>query len=248
MFFTDPLAQFDLFYLFKFFKIGSFFLLYVNNLIIIISMVIILFWVYLYLFLEDVRIVPTRLQRYFELIYLFIIDLVYKQIGKIGLKFISFFLFLFLLLLCLNIIGLIPFGFAVTSHFVFSFYLSLGICLGIFIIGYLIYSLNYLKIFLLDIPFLLYPLMIIIELASYVIRAFSLAIRLSANIMSGHILVDIIAEVIVFLNFLFIDLSFFLLFIFFFLFLLESGVACLQAYVFILLLTIYFQDTLNLGH
>ena len=196
--------------------------------------------------IEEVKIIPSKFQIIFETIFLFIYVLVYKQIGKTGLKYFPFFFFIFMLILLLNGIGLIPFGFAVTSHFVFSFYLSLSICFGIFILGILIHKLNYLKIFLLDIPSLLYPLMILIELASYVIRAFSLAIRLSANIMSGHILVDIIAEVIVLLNFFFVDLSFLILFLFFFLFLLETGVACLQAYVFVLLLTIYFNDTLNI--
>ena len=119
-------------------------------------------------------------------------------------------------------------------------------CLGIFFVGLYNYKLDYLKIFLLDIPFLLYPLMTVIELASYVIRAFSLAIRLSANIMAGHILVDIIGEVIVYLNIYLIDLSIILLVILIALFFLEIGVALLQAYVFVLLILIYLNDAVNL--
>ena len=88
--------------------------------------------------------------------------------------------------------------------------------------------------------------MTLIELASYVIRAFSLAIRLSANLLAGHILVDIIAEVISFLNYYLIDLSFVVLALLIALFFLEVGVACLQAYVFILLITIYLNDAVNL--
>jgi ATP synthase subunit 6 len=124
--------------------------------------------------------------------------------------------------------------------------MSLSIGLGIFFLGLYNYSLDYLKIFLLDIPFLLYPLMTVIELSSYVIRAFSLAIRLSANIMAGHILVDIIAEVIAYLNYSFIDLSFIVFILLMSLFFLEIGVALLQAYVFILLITIYLNDAVNL--
>jgi F-type H+-transporting ATPase subunit a len=125
--------------------------------------------------------------------------------------------------------------------------MSLSTCLGIFFLGLLNYKLNYFKIFLQDIPILLYPLMTIIELASYVIRAFSLAIRLSANIMAGHILVDIIAEVVAFLNYCFFDLSFLGFLLLMALFFLEIGVACLQAYVFVLLITIYLNDAVNLN-
>ena len=89
--------------------------------------------------------------------------------------------------------------------------------------------------------------MVVIELSSYVIRAFSLAIRLSANIMAGHILVDIIAEVIAYLNYCFIDLSFVIFILLMALFFLEIGVACLQAYVFVLLITIYLNDGVNLN-
>lgn len=89
--------------------------------------------------------------------------------------------------------------------------------------------------------------MTVIELASYVIRAFSLAIRLSANIMAGHILVDIIAGVVAFLNYCFFDLSFIVLFLLMALFFLEIGVACLQAYVFVLLILIYLNDSVNLN-
>jgi F-type H+-transporting ATPase subunit a len=125
--------------------------------------------------------------------------------------------------------------------------MSLSLCLGIFFVGLVNYKLNYLKIFLLDIPILLYPLMTVIELASYVIRAFSLAIRISANIMAGHILVDIIAEVIAFLNYCFFDLAFLGFILLMALFVLEIGVACLQAYVFVLLITIYLNDAVNLN-
>jgi F0F1-type ATP synthase membrane subunit a len=85
-----------------------------------------------------------------------------------------------------------------------------------------------------------------IELASYIIRAFSLAIRLSANILAGHILVDIIAEVIALLNYYLIDLSFIVLALLIALMFLEIGVAALQAYVLLLLITLYLNDAVNL--
>jgi ATP synthase subunit 6 len=93
---------------------------------------------------------------------------------------------------------------------------------------------------------MLYPLMIIIELASYIIRSFSLAIRLSANIMAGHILVHILADSIAKLSIMNMDLVFILLCLLLSLFVLEFGIACLQAYVFTLLICIYLNDAVNL--
>jgi F-type H+-transporting ATPase subunit a len=88
--------------------------------------------------------------------------------------------------------------------------------------------------------------MIAIELASYVIRSFSLAIRLSANIMAGHILVHILADAVYKLGALSMDLVFITLCLLLGLFVLEFGVACLQAYVFTLLICIYLNDAVNL--
>jgi ATP synthase subunit 6 len=88
--------------------------------------------------------------------------------------------------------------------------------------------------------------MVVIELSSYIIRAFSLGIRLSANILAGHLLVDIIADLIAFLNSYLIDLSFVVLALLVALFFLEIGVACLQAYVFLLLVSLYLHDAVIL--
>jgi F-type H+-transporting ATPase subunit a len=118
--------------------------------------------------------------------------------------------------------------------------------MGIFFIGLNNYKIKYFKIFLPDVPLMLYPLMIIIELASYVIRSFSLAIRLSANIMAGHILVHILADAIKTMSLLQLDLIFLAICLLVSLFVLEFGVACLQAYVFTLLICIYLNDAVNL--
>jgi F0F1-type ATP synthase membrane subunit a len=72
------------------------------------------------------------------------------------------------------------------------FLMSISICSSIFVIGLLTHGLKFLLIFIPECPVLLMPMLILIELFSYFIRAFSLAIRLSANIMAGHTLVHII--------------------------------------------------------
>lgn len=241
-----PLAQFDI-YMISSLRVLNYFIVYINNLAVAIFSLTGFFFITIYLLMDELKIIPNKIQYVLENIYIFVYLLVYHQVGKKGLKFFPILFTIFITIILLNIIGLLPYSFAVTSHFIWSLYLSLSMGLGIFFVGLSNYKLDYLKIFLLDIPILLYPLMTIIELSSYVIRAFSLAIRLSANIMAGHILVDIIAEVIAYLNYCFLDLSFVVFILLMALFFLEIGVALLQAYVFVLLITIYLNDAVNLN-
>lgn len=241
-----PLSQFDI-YMIGSLRVLNYFIVYLNNLNVAVFSLLGFFFLTIYLLMDELKIIPNKIQYVLENLFLFVYLLVYHQVGKKGLKFFPILFTIFMTIILLNIIGLLPFGFAVTSHFVWSLYLSLSMGLGIFLVGLYNYKLEYLKIFLLDIPILLYPLMTVIELFSYVIRIFSLAIRLSANILAGHILVDIIAEVIVYLNYCFLDLSFVVFILLMALFFLEIGVALLQAYVFVLLITIYLNDAVNLN-
>jgi ATP synthase subunit 6 len=121
--------------------------------------------------------------------------------------------------------------------------LSSTICISIFIIGLLRFNLKFLHIFIPQCPFELLPILIPIEIFSYIIRLFSLAIRLAANIIAGHTLVHIIISF--FLNIIKIDLilSIFILIPLFLIITLEFGVAFLQAYVFTVLFCIYLSDT-----
>jgi len=139
-----------------------------------------------------------------------------------------------------------PGGFAVTSHFIWTVYFSTSLCLGIFFIGLINHGFKFLKIFLPEVPLLLVPLMVMIEIASYIIRSFSLAIRLSANIMAGHTLTHIMGEACVKGVSMGVDLTVILVLLVIAIFVLELGVACLQAYVFTLLLAMYLNDAVNL--
>ena len=241
----SPLIQFDIFLVLNLYFLDEFMFHWTNLNLVVFSIFVLLFLT-LWFLVVTWEVIPNWVQYFFENMCMFIYWLVYHQIGRLGLKYYSFILSIFFIIIFLNIIGLLPFSFAVTSHFIWSVFLSLSTCLGIYILGLSNYGLSYLKIFLLDIPLVLYPLMTVIEMASYVIRAFSLAIRLSANIMAGHILVDIIAEVVAYLNYCFFDLAFIVFILLMCLFTLEIGVACLQAYVFVLLITIYLNDAVNL--
>jgi ATP synthase subunit 6 len=114
--------------------------------------------------------------------------------------------------------------------------------------GFLVLGVDFLKLFIPKSPILMVPLLLIIEIFSYIIRMFSLAIRLVANIMAGHTLIYIISTftmVITNINVLF---SLFGIGLICVIMILELGVACLQAYVFTILVLIYLNDIYGGGH
>src|ERR1700733_15164346 len=164
--------------------------------------------------------------------------------------FILIFVFFSVLFFC-NLLGLTPFGIALTSHIIMIFLLSFSIIFFVFLIGLMVLGVDFLVLFVPEAPLLLLFLLVPIELFSYAIRALSLAIRLSANIIAGHTLVFIVSNFILllftldfFLVFLFFFFVFFFLLLLLLIFLLETGVAFLQAYVFIILFSIYMHDSL----
>jgi ATP synthase subunit 6 len=126
--------------------------------------------------------------------------------------------------------------------------LSLSVYSSIFLLGLKYKNIQFLKIFIPKCPLVLLPILILIELFSYIIRAFSLSIRLTANILAGHTLVNIISVFIV--NTLSINLIFsFIGFVgLFAILILELGVACLQAYVMTILICIYLKDLFVSDH
>jgi F-type H+-transporting ATPase subunit a len=193
------------------------------------------------------RIVPLSwafvVEFFFRILFKFIIGLV----GGRGLIFFPFFLVLFIFFLLLNLLGLFPFGFTVTSHVVVTFFFSISILISCFFVGFLNYGFLFFRLFVTDsVPLFLFPFFILLEMLSYFIRIFSLSIRLSANMLAGHVLLHLLSMFF----FKFLNLGFF---IFFFLlvlilliFLLEVVVAFLQAYVYITLTCVYFNESLYL--
>jgi ATP synthase subunit 6 len=107
--------------------------------------------------------------------------------------FLSFLLFSFFILAC-NLLGMIPYGFTVTSHIVVTFGLALIMFIGINIIGFKTHGLHLFSLFLPPgAPLIMAPLLVFIEVVSYSFRVVSLSLRLFANMMSGHCLLKILA-------------------------------------------------------
>jgi F-type H+-transporting ATPase subunit a len=240
----SPLEQFDILNVKNFFGAINDFSF--NNIMLPFILIIILFFFFIILILQKkAKIIPSDLQNILETDYRFIIGIIKQQAGIKGLLWTPFIFVIFNFILFSNLLSLIPFGIALTSHLIIILWLSITICISIFCIGLLNYNLKFLHIFIPQCPFVLLPILIPIEIFSYLIRLFSLAIRLAANILAGHTLVHIIVAFI--LNMMKIEffLSLFILIPLFLILTLEFGVAFLQAYVFTVLISIYLSDSLK---
>lgn len=182
----------------------------------------------------------------FNIILKIITDILTHSKGKI--YFLVLLLFLFFFIVFLNFFGLIPYSFAITSYFSVTFFFSFSFFFVLFFIGILMHGIQVLNLFIPPgTPFIILPLLFIIEVISYFARIFSLAIRLFANITAGHILLYIFSW---FVSMLFdiIGFSVFGFFLIVALWVLESFISILQAYVFVVLITLYLNEILYLEH
>lgn len=198
---------------------------------------------YFYLALKSEKIIPSRLQLSAEIIYDIITVTLSQNVGAKGCKFIPFIFTLFMFILLCNLLGMLPYGFTVTSHIVVTFTLAIMIFFMVTIIGFINHGFHFLSIFLpKGTPLWLAPLMIVIELFAYLARPISLSLRLAANMMAGHVLLKVMAGFIVslmiYLKFLPIPLIVILIGF-------EIFVAILQAYIFTILACVYLNDAVN---
>jgi len=186
-----------------------------------------------------------------ESLYATIHSIVTNQINsKLGQIYFPFIYTLFIFILINNLIGMIPYSFASTSHFVLTFSLSFTIVLGATILGFQKHGLKFFSLFVpAGCPLALLPLLVLIEFISYLARNISLGLRLAANILSGHMLLTILAGFtynimssgIIFFFLGLIPLSFIIAFSG-----LEIGIALIQAQVFVVLTSSYIKDGLDL--
>jgi F-type H+-transporting ATPase subunit a len=143
-------------------------------------------------------------------------------------------------------VGMLPYSFTVTSHIIVTFILAAIIFIGVTILGFVKHGIKYLQLFVpKGVPIVLLPLIIIIEIISYLSRPVSLSVRLFANMMAGHTMLKVFGGFVISLGLLggWLPLGFSVA-----LTGLEILVAFLQAYVFAILTCIYLNDALNLHH
>lgn len=187
--------------------------------------------------------VPGRLQSMAEMTYEMVASVVRDNVGTAGRPYFPFIFTIFIFVLFANLFGLIPYSFTVTSHIIVTFALAAMVWIGVTVIGFAKHGLHFFSLFLpKGIPIALAPLLVVIELISYLVRPVTLSMRLFANMMAGHTLIKVIAGFVVALGFfgvvpLVVTSAIYGL---------ELLVAVLQAYVFAILTSLYLNDALNL--
>ena len=191
-------------------------------------------------------LIPSKIQLITEMIYTFIAKMINETAGSGAKPFFPFIFTLFMFVLFCNMLGMIPYSFTVTSHIIVTFALAALVFVGVTIIGFIKHGIKYLELFVpKGVPIVLLPLIVVIEIISYLSRPVSLSVRLFANMMAGHTMLKVFGGFVISLGLLggWLPLSFAVA-----LTGLEILVAFLQAYVFAILTCIYLNDALNLHH
>jgi F-type H+-transporting ATPase subunit a len=197
-------------------------------------------------------LVPGRIQSIAELSYEFVADTIQSTAGKEGMKFFPLVFTLFMFILVANVIGLVPYTFTVTSHIIITASLALLVFFTVIIYGFYRNGLGFFRLFVPHgIPIYILPLIVFIEVLSFLSRPISHSVRLFANMLAGHITLKVFASFVTLLGGLGIagvigaTLPLILVVA---LTALELLVAFLQAYVFAILTCIYLNDAIHPGH
>ncbi|WP_347939197.1 F0F1 ATP synthase subunit A [Rickettsia oklahomensis] len=238
----NPLIQFDIKKLIEI-KIFGFDVSFTNSSVYML-LASILALTYFYLAFYNRNVIPSRLQVSAEIVYNLVADMLNQNIGVKGHKFIPLVFSLFIFILFCNLLGMTPYSFTTTSHIIITFALAILVFLTVTIVGFVKHSLRFLTLFLPHgTPLWLAPLMIVIELFTYLARPVSLSLRLATNMMAGHVLLKVIAgftvSLMIYLKFLPIPLMVILIGF-------EIFVSVLQAYIFTILSCMYLNDAINL--
>ena len=194
--------------------------------------------------------VPNNWQTLIETVFETVSQLLFDNINIKGEKYFPFISVLFLFILLVNLVGLVPYSFTITSHLIVTFTLSFSIFIGVNIICVKIHKFEMLSLFIpSNTSFGLALLLVPIEFVSYIFKPISLGVRLFANLMAGHTLLKVIVGFSWSMLLLDDVLSFFHvapLLVLVILMGLELAVAVIQAYVFTILTCIYLNDSINL--
>ena len=209
------------------------------------AMIITVFSITLFLTLtvNTRSIIPSRIQLISEMSYNFIAQLLNDTVGNQGQKYFPFVFAIFMFVLIGNMIGMIPYSFTFTSHIIVTFALAAIVFIGVTVLGFAKHGLHFFSFFVVPgLPWYMLPILIPIEVISYLARPISLSVRLFANMLAGHTLLKVFAGFVVPLGFLgIVPLAFIVA-----LTGLEILIAFLQAYVFAILTCLYINDAINL--
>jgi F-type H+-transporting ATPase subunit a len=198
------------------------------------------------------QLVPGRIQSMAELSYEFVANTIRSTAGQEGMKFFPLVFSLFMFICVSNMVGIIPYTFTVSSHIIVTVSLALLVFLTVLAYGFYKNGLKFFKLFVPSgIPIVILPLVVLIEIISFLSRPISHSVRLFANMLAGHITLKVFASFVTMLGafgvagwfgaVLPLGLTVALT-------ALELLVAFLQAYVFTILTCIYLNDAIHPGH
>ncbi|MEH2511810.1 F-type H+-transporting ATPase subunit a [Nitrobacteraceae bacterium AZCC 1564] len=198
------------------------------------------------------RLIPNRFQSLAELSYEFVSNTLRQSVGNEGMKFFPLVFSIFMFILVANLVGVIPYTFSVTSHLIITLALALLVFLTVLLYGFYKNGLKFFKLFVPSgIPMYILPLIVVIEVISFLSRPVSHSVRLFANMLAGHITLKVFAGFVASMGAIgaagavgaVLPLAMTTA-----LTALEMLVAFLQAYVFAILTCIYLNDALHPGH
>ena len=247
----DPIHQFEIINLFPIARIGGTEIAFTNSAVFMLIALLLIVLLMLGATRSRAR-VPGRLQSIAEMSYEFIAATLRSTAGPEGMEFFPLVFSFFMFILALNVIGIIPYTFTVTSHIIITVSFALLVFLTVVIYGFWKNGLRFMKLFVPSgIPIYVLPLVTFIEVMSFLSRPVSHSVRLFANMMAGHIALKVFGGFVTMLGAfgvlgwlggivplgLTVALT-----------ALELLVAVLQAYVFAILTCIYLNDAIHPGH
>jgi F-type H+-transporting ATPase subunit a len=248
----DPIHQFDINNIFTIGHIGGHTIAFTNSsayILISVAVVCLLAVVGM----RGRQLVPGRFQSAAELSYVFVASMIRSTAGEEGMKFFPLIYSIFMFILLANLIGIIPYTFSVTSQIIVTASFALLVFFTVVIYGFYKNGLKFFKIFVPPgVPIYILPLVVAIEIISFLTRPLSHSVRLFANMLAGHITLQVFAGFVVLLSTSLGAIGWLAsvvpLALTIAIYALEILVAFLQAYVFAILTCIYLNDALHAGH
>ena len=247
---VDPIHQFHINKIVDF-NVGGLDLSFTNSSLFMVVTVVVA-GAFLYFATSSRALIPSRLQSVAEMSYEFVANMLRDAAGKQGMQFFPLVFSLFMFVLVANLLGLFPYFFTITSHIIVTFFLAMVVILTVVISGFYKHGLRFLRLFVPSgVPGILMPLVVAIEIISFLSRPISLSVRLFANMLAGHITLKVFAGFVVSLSAMggvgivgaILPLGMTVAIT-----ALEVLVAAIQAYVFAILTCMYLNDALHPGH
>ena len=237
----SPLEQFEIIPILDI-KLGNIDLSFTNSSVAMVLTVAII-TLFITISVNTRALIPSRLQLLSELSYNFIAQLLKDTVGNDGRRYFPFVFTIFMFVLIGNMVGMIPYSFTFTSHIIVTFALAAIVFIGVTVLGFVKHGFHYFALLAPPgLPWYMLPILIPIELISYLSRPISLSVRLFANMLAGHTLLKVFAGFVLPLG-----LAGILPFAFIVALTgLEILIAFLQAYVFAILTCLYINDAIHL--